>query len=438
MSGDNPYLPAMGLVPGSLLFTSRLSGSSAAAGPSSGTAHELQFHPSMYSGPAGSPARSAAAAAPPTRSPQFSEAHTSTAVPAATAAADEEPQPEVFTVAPDMSGMVGPGAAPLSDMSERTVAQILDLDIDSLSVKIDKHHCATKKAVLDHFMETKSRMLAAQVSAIGDERRKCGAHMDVKQQEIEMLSSELRQGAKRIADQAEYINRMAIALDTEKHRKRTLALKQRVFHGWGEFVFVSRRALVRMGKAVHHHEVEILQRAALRGWFRVAMKQSRITLRNKYAADLGAANDDMAAAYQGRLADSACALAAARAALLREQDARAALEEDMKQAFMRGVCALNIEAMSVMKRGAPPGGANPAPLSLPRTAAPPQPGPPPSGAPAATSERGAAATGVAATYYTQQRPTVTVTRGPGGGGGGEQVPRPRTGGAPMPSVVRNA
>jgi centrosomal protein POC5 len=242
------------------------------------------------------------------------------------------------------SRQVGPGAAPLSDMSERTVAQILDLDVDSLSVKIDKHHCATKKAVLDHFMETKSRMLAAQVSAIGDERRKCGTHMDVKQQEIGMLSQELRQGAKRIADQAEYINRMSVALDTEKHRKRTLALKHRAFHGWGEFVFVSRRARVRMEKAVQHHEVAILQRAALRGWFRVAMQQSRVTLRNKYAADLEGASADMAAAYEGRLGDSAGALAAARAALSREQDARAALEEDMKQAFMRGVCALNVRA----------------------------------------------------------------------------------------------
>lgn len=34
-------------------------------------------------------------------------------------------------------------------------------------------------------------------------------------------------------------------------------------------------------------------------------------------------------------------------------------------ARLAGVCALNIEAMNVMKRGAPPGGANPFPINLP-------------------------------------------------------------------------
>lgn len=37
-------------------------------------------------------------------------------------------------------------------------------------------------------------------------------------------------------------------------------------------------------------------------------------------------------------------LAAAEAELAAERSARAKLEEDMKRAFMRGVCALNIEA----------------------------------------------------------------------------------------------
>lgn len=59
--------------------------------------------------------------------------------------------------------------------------------------------------------------------------------------------------------------------------------------------------------------------------------QSRHTLRDKYAADLSAARDDMARAYESRLVASADTVASLRAALAREQDARAALEEDMKQ-----------------------------------------------------------------------------------------------------------
>eukprot|EP00955_Chlamydomonas_euryale_P098599 365157-Chlamydomonas_euryale.AAC.25 len=122
-----------------------------------------------------------------------------------------------------------------------------------------------------------------------------------------------------------------------------------------------------------------------------------------------------------------------------EQEARAALEEDMKQAFMRGVCALNIEAMAVMKRGAPPGGANPcAPATVTVQPRPQSPGPlaakpTPLAAPAA-----AVPSGTAASYFSRPPPPkVTVTRAPPAGGGPDPVPRPRVG-PPMPSVVRGS
>ena len=46
----------------------------------------------------------------------------------------------------------------------------------------------------------------------------------------------------------------------------------------------------------------------------------------------------------------------------------------MKKAFMRGVCALNLEAMNLMKTGHPPGGVNPfsADPADPRAAAVPE------------------------------------------------------------------
>jgi hypothetical protein len=47
-------------------------------------------------------------------------------------------------------------------------------------------------------------------------------------------------------------------------------------------------------------------------------------------------------------------LADARAALARETGARQEAEERFKQAFMRGVCALNFEALSILKHSSAP------------------------------------------------------------------------------------
>lgn len=76
---------------------------------------------------------------------------------------------------------------------------------------------------------------------------------------------------------------MSIAIDTEKARKRTHALKHRAFHGWSEHVFVARRARVRMERAERFHTVELLQRRVLRGWFRVAMQQVCLHCGNGFA-----------------------------------------------------------------------------------------------------------------------------------------------------------
>jgi hypothetical protein len=56
---------------------------------------------------------------------------------------------------------------------------------------------------------------------------------------------------------------------------------------------------------------------------------------------------------------------ARRSALEREVAARTEAEERFKQAFMRGVCALNFEALAVLKTGAGAAGVEPSPRQTP-------------------------------------------------------------------------
>ncbi len=113
----------------------------------------------------------------------------------------------------DDEDRLGPGPSSLSGL---TIQQILDIDVENLAVKIDKHHCQTKKAVLvrgwtgkrtahallgqakrsfphlvtpmqDHFMDTKMRLLTSQSQAVEEERRLGKSRLDAKQAEIEMM-----------------------------------------------------------------------------------------------------------------------------------------------------------------------------------------------------------------------------------------------------------
>ncbi|GAX85222.1 hypothetical protein CEUSTIGMA_g12642.t1 [Chlamydomonas eustigma] len=243
-----------------------------------------------------------------------------------------------------------------------TMQQILDIDIENLAMKIDKHHCHTKKAVLDHFMESKTRMLASQVQAVEEERKAGQRQLAIKQSEVELLREELYHSGNRGTRLSGFVTRLTAAYDLSKHRMRTLSLLHRAFRSWCHYVFIAVRARRRMERAIQWHSMELLQRKVLREWFRVAMQMHRVTLHNRYMSDLEAASGDMASQYEGQLETLREQLKSVHQQLSQEATARELLEENMKQAFMRGVCALNIEAMSIMKRGAPPGGANPVPI----------------------------------------------------------------------------
>lgn len=62
-----------------------------------------------------------------------------------------------------------------------TDAQLSDLDVEGLSVKIDKSFCDAKEAILDHVLGLKARLLSTQTQAIEEERRSGARQLAVKQ-----------------------------------------------------------------------------------------------------------------------------------------------------------------------------------------------------------------------------------------------------------------
>eukprot|EP00798_Chlamydomonas_sp_ICE-L_P011638 gene11638-34347_t len=252
-------------------------------------------------------------------------------------------------------------------MGGMSVQQIMDVDIDNLVCLIDKHHCQTKKAVLEHYMETKRSMISAHEHSVEEEHKQCQQKLATKQGEIELLVGDVAQSKQRSEELVAYLSRMSCAYDYSKHRFRTLSLLRQSFTSWRRHAMIGARSKRRMQRAEDWYSKEHLQRHVLRAWFRVAMQQHRLTLNTRYQQDVDEAAKGIDTQYRDQIMELKLQLQSAQERLTRETAAREKLEEDMKQAFMRGVCALNIEAMSIMKRGAPPGGANPIPAGVTTT-----------------------------------------------------------------------
>ncbi|KAG2440380.1 hypothetical protein HXX76_004485 [Chlamydomonas incerta] len=280
-----------------------------------------------------------------------------------TITSQQDPEPDVALAASHLEGL--------------TVQQMLDLDVDSLAVKIDKHHCATKKAVLDHFMETKARLMQAQNDAVEEERRRGAARLAIKDEEINLLKAELEAMKAKAARLWEILNKACTMYGQVKVDLTNTKYLSQLFYAWREQALILARRKRLAEKAEHWYTEVHLKRNVFRGWFRVAMREHRVTVNNRYIQEVEKAKRLIHEHYQGQIADLQRMLADAHAQLEREAEARNRLEDNMKRAFMRGVCALNIEAMNVMKRGAPPGGANPFPINLPPVEPAGGPAPPP-------------------------------------------------------------
>ncbi|KAL6765167.1 hypothetical protein V8C86DRAFT_2462408 [Haematococcus lacustris] len=261
-----------------------------------------------------------------------------------------------------------------SSMAGLTIAQVLDLDAENLAVNIDRQHMQTKKAIVDQFMDIKSRMMQAQTLAVDEERRVGASKLAAKQAEIDLLRFELNQSTTRVNKQQDMLRGLATAYDLSKYRKRCTSLVVQTFYCWRQHAILSRQRKQRWQRAVHWHAKEHLLRHVLRAWRYVAQQDGRITMAHSFQSELQAVKQQLHDQYTASMNELRQQLAEADAALSREAVLREKLEENMKQAFMRGVCALNIEAMSIMKRGAPPGGANPIPVMLPPSSSSQPPG----------------------------------------------------------------
>ncbi|GFH08476.1 uncharacterized protein HaLaN_03448, partial [Haematococcus lacustris] len=228
-----------------------------------------------------------------------------------------------------------------SSMAGLTIAQVLDLDAENLAVRsslpvnIDRQHMQTKKAIVDQFMDIKSRMMQAQTLAVDEERRVGASKLAAKQAEIDLLRFELNQSTTRGNKQQDMLRGLATAYALSKYRKRCTSLVVQTFYCWRQHAILSRQRKQRWQRAVHWHAKEHLLRHVLRAWRHVAQQDGRITVAHSFQSELQAAKQQLHDQYTASMNELRQQLAEADAALSREAVLREKLEENMKQAFMR-------------------------------------------------------------------------------------------------------
>uniref|UniRef100_A0A1A7XET5 Centrosomal protein POC5 n=1 Tax=Iconisemion striatum TaxID=60296 RepID=A0A1A7XET5_9TELE len=100
--------------------------------------------------------------------------------------------------------------------------------------------------------------------------------------------------------------------------------------------------------AQQHYNMQLKKKVWL-GWHGLIQKHWKVTVERACRSRAEEVCTRLSTEYESRLAEHCEALEKAQAEILRLQVERERSEESMKKAFMRGVCALNMEALSMFQ-----------------------------------------------------------------------------------------
>lgn len=145
--------------------------------------------------------------------------------------------------------------------------------------------------------------------------------------------------------------RVVCGYSTLNQRMRDVRWIVEGWRRWKQYAQDRRAMKVNLKKAVQFYDRVSVLRNSLRQWRNWARDAAKERREYEYQRDIIKAQREARAKDAALIEQLTAELADARMKLASADAQRSELETSMRQAFMRGVCALNLEAMQVMRRG---------------------------------------------------------------------------------------
>ncbi|KAJ3151678.1 Centrosomal protein poc5 [Geranomyces variabilis] len=209
---------------------------------------------------------------------------------------------------------------------------------------VDKWTGLMRRAIFGDFLEAQGNMQRRQSKAIADANEDVKDEIRKLRDQLDATTAENKNCAQRAVKAERLMGRMLVYL-ARKRISSTLGL---FFARWRLKHADTHRARLSTRIASTHH-TRHLTRRILHAWKELAGTSWRKTVERRVKMEAEKAMEALAADYDKRIEQLDDKLADAHLRLNESERARAAQAEELKKAFMRGVCALNMEAMSMFR-----------------------------------------------------------------------------------------
>ncbi|XP_020033883.2 centrosomal protein POC5 isoform X2 [Castor canadensis] len=225
------------------------------------------------------------------------------------------------------------GDRPISDENLQKMENVLDLWSSGLKTNIISELSKWRLNFIDwHRMEMKK------------EKEKHAAHVKQLSVQISDLKELQKAFEVSIGRKDEVISSLSHAIGKQKERTELM----RTFFHW-RIGHVRSRQDVYEGKLANQYFQRTLLKKVWKGWRSVVQRQWKEVVERACQARAEEVCIQISNDYENKIAVLSGALENAKAEIQRMQQEKEHFEDSMKKAFMRGVCALNLEAMTIFQ-----------------------------------------------------------------------------------------
>lgn len=223
-----------------------------------------------------------------------------------------------------------------------------DATLLTLSEEVDEHTSQLRRAVLETVRSMRGKLHQQALDVVEGERARSRENERRLLEQIDRLQTLVDQRSVELEKEKRFSEKLLDMHKRQRLRHRSQALVQEGLRRW--------HAEVGHNKSCAHAHVQIVQRHNERLLKRVVHEWRAVTMRETFRAAVEKLDGDhrrklarVDADHQALENTMKLEVLGIKESLAKEEERRVLLEERLKGAFMRGVCALNMEAMQVLR-----------------------------------------------------------------------------------------
>ncbi|OMJ80977.1 hypothetical protein SteCoe_18686 [Stentor coeruleus] len=228
--------------------------------------------------------------------------------------------------------------------------QVIDQDVENFTTRLDTLITQFRNESLKEFLTAKRTILHEQISTIESEKKRCNALLSSKQDEIEHLKENLEKTSKTNLKNESQKEALALTVGMLKLQKSATYILNKAYISW--YKYHSKQQHKKQTKNL----MKKLHRKAIINYTFIPWKQVwRVFHQNKgqklFYEKLEAEKSQLSMHYNKEIEILKTRLYDAERRVAVEEEEKTSMQENLKKAFMRGVCAMNFEAMNILNPG---------------------------------------------------------------------------------------